>query len=175
MKLIRTSNEFNNLPSVFRTARDKAIKEGNYISIKTNPLRGTPRFSFNIGVSEDFDYEYIIVEWLYNEYVLISRKELKQFATIKNINMFNNNFIRLDFSKIQKNPVSYEVNIYAFKDAEDLGSGNIYINDFRNIRTVNDELIPTVMNMSTVVSTFTHNMKEGKTINPVDNEELFSE
>ena len=171
MKLFKSEREFYELPCNFSLSREKALKEGNCVTLKTNPLRGTPKISFDISVEEDNNYEYIIVEWAYNEFIVINKKEIKRFATKSN----DTKALNIVLSKIQKHPVTYEIKIYAFNDALKFGYGNIYINNFKNVRTVNNELIPSVSNMSANISTFTHNMKTGKTINPVDNEELFVE
>ena len=171
MKLIKSRRKFDMLPCKFSKSREKALNEGNYISLKTNPLRGTPKVSFDISVEEDNNYEYIIIEWVYNEFIIINKKEIQRFATKSK----HNKALNIVLSKIQKHPITYEIKIYAFNDALNLGYGNIYINNFKNVRTVNNELIPSVSNMSANISTFTHNMKTGQTINPVDNDELFIE
>lgn len=175
MKLIKSIREFSNLPAVFINAKDRAEQSGNYLEMRTNPLRGTPKISFNISVDAESDYEYIIVEWVMHEFIIISRNELKLFATRKEDGVAkytNYPSLNIILSRIQREPKEYTIKVYGVKDEHIDGSGNIYVDNFKNIRTVNNELVPNVFNRPDLVSTFVHNMATRKTINPVDNKEI---
>ena len=169
MKLFKSEREFYELPCNFSLSREKALKEGNCVTLKTNPLRGIPKVSFNISVDPENDYECIVVEWIYNEFIVINKDELKLLATSR---VNSPKSLNIVLSKIQKHPMTYEIKIYAFKSPTNLGTGDIYINNFKNIRTVNNELIPIVTGLDPMISTFTHNMSTGKTLKPTENKEL---